>query len=168
MNKLFRIIMITLVLMTSIMASTLSFASESREIYLTRHAEKQHDGTSDPSLTEEGYKRASNLATFLKSKNIKTIYSTNYKRTMETANATAELLNITIRHYDPSALNEFAEQLISEKGNILVVGHSNTTPELVALLGGEAGEKMEETEFDRLYQLAINKNKVSTTIIRSL
>jgi len=42
--------------------------------------------------------------------------------------------------------------LLAENGHILVVGHSNTTPPLSALLGGPEGEPIvEATEYDRLY-----------------
>ena len=124
----------------------LSFASlaETKEIYLTRHAEKQHDGTRDPSLTNQGQLRAETIAQFLKSKNIAAIYSTNYKRTMETAGATAKMLGLEIKHYDPSQLKAFADELKKVKGNALVVGHSNTTPDLVILLGGDDKGSIDE------------------------
>jgi len=44
-------------------------------------------------------------------------------------------------------------------GTHLVVGHSNTTPPLTELLGGEGGEPIvEATEYDRLYRVDITKD----------
>jgi hypothetical protein len=48
-----------------------------------------------------------------------------------------------------------------------VVGHSNTTTELVTLLGGEPGTEIEESsEYDRLYILTINPSGVTTLLLR--
>jgi len=56
-----------------------------------------------------------------------------------------------VKLYDPRDLEGFAKRLLAENGHILVVGHSNTTPPLSALLGGPEGEPIvEATEYDRL------------------
>jgi broad specificity phosphatase PhoE len=154
-----------LILLTLTIASLTAFA-ETREIYLTRHAEKQADGTADPSLTQKGKVRANTIAQLLKSKNITAIYSTKYKRTMQTAEASAKLFGYEIKTYDPRKLDIFAQQIKKLSGNILVVGHSNTTPDLVVYLGGDDKGKIEESEYDRLYQLTISNDKVVTNLIK--
>ena len=55
-----------------------------------------------------------------------------------------------------------------DAGAYVVAGHSNTTPQLVAALGGEPGEPINESyEFDRLYQVVIGKDgSVTTTLLR--
>ena len=115
------------------------------QMFLVRHFEKQSPNTQnkhtkDPELTEQGQARAQTLASFLAEKNITSVFSTNYKRTLQTALPTAEHHGINITSYNPNELAEFALQLSAlagaGKGNILVVGHSNTTPQLLKLLGG--------------------------------
>ena len=45
------------------------------------------------------------------------------------------------------------EKVKSLSGAVLVVGHSDTLPELVRLFGGAAGADIGDNEFDRMYQL---------------
>ena len=72
--------------------STLSFAQETTTFILVRHAEKASDGTSDPSLTEEGMARANNILSMFQQSEITAIYSTNYKRTKMTVLSALSLL----------------------------------------------------------------------------
>jgi len=122
--------------------------------YLFRHAEKMAEG-SDPNLTEEGHARAQNLAEMLKDAGVTRIFSSDYNRTKETVGPLAEATGLEIEIYDPRDLAGFAEQLKSMDGVIVVSGHSNTTPELTALLSGQETEPMPETEYDRLYQVIL-------------
>lgn len=136
------------------------------DIYLFRHAEKQVDGTRNPALTNTGQQRAQWLANWFGDKNVQRIYSTDYKRTQQTVAVLAKQTGLNVTSYDPRKLAEFAAQLKqmddSANGSIVVVGHSNTTPELVKLLGGEAGNKIVESEFDRIYHLHLDNNKSQT------
>jgi phosphohistidine phosphatase SixA len=135
---------------------TTSVLTADQNIYLLRHAEKQADRTKDPSLTKAGKERASNLVALLKDKKITSIYSTKYKRTLETATPLANFFNIDVQQYDPSKLQLFAEQIKAVEGNIVIVGHSNTTPSLTHLISGKETEAMDESEYDRLYQIIVN------------
>jgi broad specificity phosphatase PhoE len=137
-------------------------------IYLTRHAEKAAAGT-DPALTPEGQVRATNIAATLKDAQVRHVYSTNYQRTKQTAQPLAAYLNLPVVTYDPGQLPAFAQQLRALPDNALVVGHSDTTPELIRQLGGDPGGAIAETEFDRLYQLRFAADgTVSTTLLHSL
>ncbi len=142
-------------------------ADEYRSIYLVRHAEKQQDGTRDPSLTKQGHLRAEDISVQLKDKNISLIYSTDYKRTRETASPLVTSLKINLTLYDPRQLENFAKQLLADKGNVLVVGHSNTTPKLVELLGGDSHGPMDESQYSRLYHLLIDQADVKTVLLSS-
>lgn len=142
--------------------------ADAHMIYLTRHAEKAATGT-DPALTPEGQVRAQNIAAALKKAGITKIYSTAYTRTRQTAAPLASHLQLTTQIYDPTQLATFARQLRGLGGNALVVGHSDTTPELIRQLGGDPGSNIAETEFDRLYQVAIGRDgDVTTTLLTSL
>ncbi len=135
------------------------------QIYLVRHAEKQADGTRNPSLTDKGKKRAILLAQMLADKQIKTIYSTGYNRTLETAQPLAEKLSKNIELYDPRKLGEFAQMILQVKGSVLIVGHSNTTPQLVELLGAGAQDVMDESVYNRLYLVEIIDSQVTSKLI---
>ena len=139
------------------------------EIYLVRHAEKVTEASKDPALTEIGSQRAQNLADVLRSAGITKIYSSDYTRTRDTAAPLAEHLGLELQLYDPKALDSLAADLLRLTENALVVGHSNTTPELAKLMGGEGGTPIvEEWEYDRLYLLQTENGKVTRTMLLHL
>lgn len=125
-------------------------ATQPITLYLVRHAEKQ-DGD-DPDLTEAGVARADALADRLEDAGIEAVWSTDYRRTMQTARPLADRLGLDVQIYDPSDLSGFAGQLQADGDTAVIVGHSNTTPQLAGLLGGDPGpEIVEASEYDRLY-----------------
>jgi phosphohistidine phosphatase SixA len=136
-------------------------------LYLVRHAEKVLD-VDNPPLTPEGETRATELADMLKDAGIEAVWSTDYLRTRQTAGPLAAVLDIDIQFYDPSDLAAFADTLRANGETALVVGHSNTTPDLSAALGGEPGEPIfEPSEYDRLYVLTgVGTGRVETEIRR--
>ncbi len=132
-------------------------------IYLVRHAEKlaQPD---DPGLSDEGHARAERLAELMAERDIEEIYSTDYRRTLETAEPVARKLGLQVRLYDPSRLQAFADSIAGKSQRILVIGHSNTTPELAELLGAEPGQSMDESEYGRLYRIERDGDEITARI----
>ena len=147
-----------------LITSATALAADPSVIYLTRHAEKL-DNSSDPGLTQLGKVRAQNIATTLSRANVATIYSTEFNRTWQTAKPLSDMTNVPVTAYNPFELAAFAETLKAMTGNALVVGHSNTTPDLVTMLGGNAGDPISEDEYDRLYQVIRGDNDQVTTIL---
>lgn len=123
--------------------------------YLVRHAEKQVDGTRDPTLTPEGEERAQAIAEALKDVSFDAIYSTNFKRTLATAAPTASQANMTVQQYDPrpDALKAFSESLKMKSGTFLIVGHSNTTPVVAGILAGKELPELLDHQYDHLYKV---------------
>jgi len=147
--------------------SSIVFADTS--IYLVRHAEKIIEkDNKDPELTQIGLFRAQNIAKLLSSAGVTQIFSTNYKRTMQTAQPLADYQSIEITQYDPSKLEEFAQQLIQIDGTVLVVGHSNTTPQLTRLLSNQEVNDMTEEEYDDVYQVIITEHKTIVNRLKSI
>ena len=135
-------------------------------VFLVRHAEKQKGGA-DAALTTEGTARAEVLANSLRSAGIETVHSSNYVRTRDTAAPVAKRLGLETQLYDPRDLPALATKLRETGGRHLVVGHSNTTPQLTALLGGEPGTPIEEArEYDRLYVVTSDGASTSTVLLR--
>ena len=112
--------------------------------------------------------RARQLSNLLRDSGLGAIYSTDFVRTLETAEPLASALGLRVRLYDWDALNALAEELTAIPGRRLVVGHSDTTPELVELLGGEPGAPIDEaSEYDRLYVVTVAPDgKVTTVLLR--
>lgn len=123
-------------------------------VYLVRHAEKVDDSR-DPPLSSAGEVRAARLAEMLAEAGIERIHSTDLRRTRDTATPLADTLGITVELYDPFALSDLAARLRAEGGVHLVVGHSNTTPEMVTALGGDPVSPIDELEYDRLYVVRV-------------
>jgi len=137
-------------------------------IFLVRHAEKTIVSMEkDSHLTEEGYIRAAELARTLADAEIGYVHSSDYIRTRNTAAPVADLFELEIVLYETSMLLDLADTIKARKGRHLVVGHSNTTPALVEILGGNPGVPIvEETEYDRLYILTIIDDEVNTVLLR--
>lgn len=136
-------------------------------VYLVRHAEKEvgEAASADPPLTEAGVARAAELVRVLRAEGITHVFSTPFRRCTETARPLAGHFGLGIEEYDPHALEAFAERLRSLPGRHVVVGHSNTTPRLVELLGGEPGDAIDETlEHDRLYVVVLRGADPPTTL----
>jgi broad specificity phosphatase PhoE len=157
---------LVLVLCTVLPAQSIE-AEERATVFLVRHAEKASHGP-DPELTDAGALRARALASLLRDAGVQLIYSTDYRRTRDTAAPLASQLDLDVTIYDPSKLGDLAADIERRGGRCLVVGHSNTTPELVGLLGGEPGAPIDEqSEHDRLYVLTIAPNgTVGTVVLR--
>lgn len=128
---------------------------------LFRHAEKARQSP-DPGLTAYGQERAVALGSYLQQAGVTRIFSTDYTRTRETVEPLSAATGIEIEFYDPRDLEGFADQLKGMSGTIAISGHSNTTPELAALISGQATEPMSETEFGRLYTVIRKKNGTTT------
>lgn len=149
-----------------VLAGAFSSAQAETVLILVRHAEKV-DESQDADLSDAGRARARALAAVLKDSGIQAIYSTDYRRTLETVKPTAESTSKLIEVYDGDNLEGFAKDLRARGRRALVVGHSDTTPELVKLLGGEPGSPIAPDEYDRMYILTLSADgKASTTLLR--
>ena len=76
------------------------------------------------------------------------------------------MFDLEVEIYDHRRLDALIERLRREGGRHLVVGHSNTTPELVAALGGDPVSPIDEMEYDRLYIVTVTDDGVSTVLLR--
>lgn len=146
---------IALSLLLAVLAA--SPAAAQHTIFLIRHAERADTApgvsptmAADPDLSEAGRARAESLATALKDAKITAIYATKYKRTQQTAAPLAKALGLTVAIVAADAA-AVAKQLPGEKGNVLVVGHSNTVPDIIKALGVTAPVTIGDDEFDNLF-----------------
>ena len=156
----------------SLLVFILFFASCSNTIYVVRHAEKETgiDPTTmktfgDPPLSLEGQERALKLKEILGSKNVKHIYSTNTLRTISTAKPLKELylnMPITIYSMKPDSFNLFIENVRKiKKGDVLIVGHSNTVDDIVNKLADKTvvtGD-LKDNDYDNLFILKRKGNQ---------
>ena len=143
--------LLTFIYTSSVFAQTqVSEQNQEPTIILFRHAEKMNTSR-DPDLSPVGNERSNTLFHMLKDLEITAIYSTSYKRTMQTIQPLADSLELPVNPYDPRDLTGFAEMLKKTTGVILISGHSNTTPTLSSLILGYEVAKINEDEYDNLY-----------------
>ena len=130
------------------------------QIYIVRHAEKSTEPANDPNLTIEGKVRAETLKSILKDKNIKAIFSTATKRTVETATPLSSLINIPIQYYGNDTLPVFLQNVISLKKNALIVGHSNT---IVFMISGldlpHTINSIADNDYDNMFIIKVKSGK---------
>jgi hypothetical protein len=72
---------------------------------------------------------------------------------METGQPLAKALGITVTPYDPSNPAALAAKVAAAGGPVLIVGHSNTVPELVQMFGGARPAPLSEQDFGTLYDV---------------
>jgi broad specificity phosphatase PhoE len=132
-------------------------------IVLIRHAEKQLGAISDAPLSPPGEVRAARLAQMFGDAaalgRVQKIYVTDTRRTQQTAAGVAQRLGITpVVVEGKSDSKALARRVLNENrgGRVLVVGHSNTVPEIVAALTGESGvPPIDDEQFDTMYIVTV-------------
>jgi|TARA_B100001094_G_scaffold26606_1_gene22209 broad specificity phosphatase PhoE len=137
--------------------------------YLIRHAEKVRVDKSEnnPALNEKGILRAQNWKNYFLDKEISKIYSTDYKRTIRTAQPLATNNNIETIIYSTSdfKFDDFIKSNIGE--NTLVVGHSNTIPDFVnELINEEYYTQIDDLNNSNLYVVSICDSKITHKLIK--
>ena len=137
--------------------------------YLIRHAEKvrTNKSDSDPKLNEKGVLRALNWKSYFIDKDISKIYSTNYKRTLETVKPIEEASGLTAILYSPSNI-DYKKFISSNKGEIvLVVGHSNTIPDFVnELINDQVYSQIDDLNNSNLYIVKLCESSISHRLIK--
>jgi broad specificity phosphatase PhoE len=121
----------------------------SKPVYVTRHLQK--GAGDDPSLTAEGAANAEKLAAMLAEKGITAIFATPTRRATETATPLARRLGIPVTPYNPRDPEALAKAVAAAPGPVLVVGHSNTVPDLVAMFGVTKPAPMTEEDYGTLF-----------------
>ena len=135
-----------------------------KTIFIVRHAEKQLEGQ-DPDLAYVGKVRAKKLAQILEKEAIKRVLSTDYTRTRNTAQPTADAAELTVETYDPKDQKALIADLRTSEGNVLVVGHSNTVSQLANafISSGEPFADLNVLEYDFIYEVTLDKNSSKVT-----
>jgi len=130
-------------------------------VVLLRHAEKATSPTNDPPLSATGESRANVLADVLADAGVSAIFITEYQRTRQTAAPLAAQLHVNPQVIPASNSHELVEVIRNiHEGVVVVVGHSNTIPTIIAGLGGPS-VMISDNEFDNLFILTIGPSGTS-------
>jgi broad specificity phosphatase PhoE len=139
-------------------------------VILVRHGEKAAAPADDPPLTEAGVARAKALAAALAAAHVQAVITTELVRTRETARPLAAAMNLSIETVHSGARDVHAKAVAdavrAHAGQtLLVVGHSNTIPAIIAALGGPGMPDICDTQYSNLFTLIIDA--AGTRLIRS-
>ena len=173
-----------LLLIAVVLLAQLAFAQPQSEpvttVFLVRHAERAEEPRQDPPLTEKGTARSQDLARLLSSAGIKAIFTSQYARTKLTAEPLAKQLGITAtaqtlklntsnpRQIAEESTKETVDKIMSNAGgSVLVVGHSNSIPDVIKMLGGDVTPTIDEKTFNDLFIVTVYaKGKAKVTHLK--
>jgi phosphohistidine phosphatase SixA len=138
-------------------------------VLLVRHAEPAEQPDDDPGLSDAGKKRAQDLAAALRDAGVTTIIVSPFRRTRDTAAPLAAALGfkpmvVPIGRSLDGHIAAVAAAVRALKGVILVVGHGNTIPEIIAQLGGPRLPDICDSVHDDLFSLVMADGK--TRLVR--
>lgn len=142
--------------------------SETTTYYLIRHAEKDRSDASDrdPQLTDAGMARANKWAEVFSEVDFDAVYSTNYKRTQQTATPTAKAKQLEIREYDPRNPDISGWNTEHHGKSVLIVGHSNTTPSVVnKLIGKELYKEIDDHQNGYLFIVSVTGDVITHQVL---
>lgn len=122
-------------------------------IWVMRHLNTPA-GERDPDLTPEGQRAAAALAAWFRRDPPRAIYVTDYRRTRQTAAPLAARLGLTPIVYDPADTPGLIARVRAGPLPALIVGHSNTVPDIVALLGGTRPAPLVHEDFGDIWRVA--------------
>ena len=134
--------------------------------YFIRHAEKV-DSSKNPDLSESGLKRAEVWNKIFSEVDFDEIYSTDYKRTVQTVSPTAATQSIQVKLYDPknTLIEDFKQETLGKK--VLVVGHSNTIPKFVnQIINQNSFTDIEDTTFGNLYIVTLIDTTIAVQLLK--
>ena len=145
-----------LILLLLLSGLFVSAAAAQSAIFIVRHAEKAASGGNDPDLSQVGHQRAARLANMLRDARLSAIFVTEFKRTQQTAAPLATMLNLDPKIVPANNTSTLIAKVRGSAGNVLVVGHSNTIPELIRGLGiatsiATPAIQIGENDYDNLF-----------------
>jgi phosphohistidine phosphatase SixA len=129
---------------------SVSIASGQPVVVIVRHAEKATNGGTDPELSSAGRARADALAPILKDSGITAIFTTEFKRTRETAGPTATSVHVTPTVVAAKDTAGLVAKLHPLSGNALVVAHGDTIPNIVKALGINVPVNIPDEDYSEL------------------
>jgi len=130
-------------------ASVPPAAAPSPKAFVIRHFEKE--AGDDPALTPVGQANAVRLAERLAGEHIVAIYSTDTRRTRDSAAPSGMKFALMTEIYEPKDYAALSEKVAAQPGNVLVIGHSNTVPGIVEQISGTPQPPIDESRYGDLF-----------------
>ena len=145
-----------LLLVCSLVALVFSNSFGQSTVFIVRHAEKADD-SKDAELSEAGRARAEALANMLRDSKISAIYTTEFKRTQQTAAPLARTLALTVTTLPAENKAALVEKVRASNSPSLVVGHGNTIPDVIKALGITEPVNIPDSDYDNLFVVVLGE-----------
>lgn len=163
LKKAFPLVFIFILVLVGLSYPPSAIAKEDHEfthIAIVRHAEKASNNGDTP-LSLIGFKRAKTLANMLANSDISVIITSDALRTIQTAEEYASSHGIQpVKYSDPAEIAQSIKSNYSGK-NILVIGHSNTIPDVISKLGISTVPNI-GNEYNNLFSVTLFDNDIAT------
>jgi 2,3-bisphosphoglycerate-dependent phosphoglycerate mutase len=138
-------------------------------VILVRHGERNAPtpASPDPHLNTAGKVRAKKLIHVVGQSGIKAIYRSHFVRAKETAQPLATYLGLSPIEID-EALPIKNHILSNHMGQtVLVIGHSDTVPDIIRRLGAGSVPVIDDAEFDHLFVVNVfSPNRATLTRLK--
>lgn len=127
-----------------------------RVIVVVRHADKI-DNSDDAILSPTGEVQARRLARVLKDLKISAIYTTQFRRTIQTAAPLANFLKINPFAYEQTDIDGVVKQIQQKHSTevVMIVGHRSTVPKILQKFGAVEPVALGSSEYDSLFILTL-------------
>jgi phosphohistidine phosphatase SixA len=127
-------------------------AAAQEAVFVVRHAERA-DQSADARLSADGEARAAALARRLRAAGITHVYTTDLRRTIDTARPFATANHLTPEQLPAGNLDALVGRVtaLPSTERALVVGHSNTVPELLRRLGAAEDVTIADSQYDDIF-----------------
>jgi broad specificity phosphatase PhoE len=137
-----------------------------RAVFLIRHADRLNDSQDTP-LSKAGEARAQLLVSLLKDAGITAIYTSQFQRTIKTAEPLASALNIKPISIPNTDRDGLFKRIRAENRDdvVLIVGHDSSVPALLKMFGHRVDVTIGPNEYDNLFVL-IPKETGAPTVLR--
>jgi broad specificity phosphatase PhoE len=134
------------------------------DFYVMRHLHTPA-GANDPDLTPEGQRQAQLLANWFKGEPPAVIFVSDTKRARQTAAPLAAKLRLEPVVYDPRNMPALIAEIQKSPNPALIVGHSNTVPDIVSALGGARPAPLTHEDFGDIWHVSGPQRTVSRSRI---
>jgi broad specificity phosphatase PhoE len=139
--------------------------NKTTQYYFIRHAEKA-DSSKNPDLSEKGLERAQEWQLLFSELSFDEIYSTDFNRTIQTIKPISVKQNKNFSLYNPKTIDIEAFKKETFGKTILIVGHSNTIPNMVNhIIKENKYSDIEENQFGNLYIVTIFENQILSQLL---
>lgn len=122
------------------------------DVYIMRHLEQQAGAGDDPGLSPAGKRQADRLASWFRDRP-RAVFASTTRRAMETASPLARRLGVPLETYDAADPERLIDRVKRTRGVVLIVGHSNTVPDLIRRMGAVGPREIPHSRYGQIWRV---------------